>query len=447
MISRREWLALVGKLGVIGAAASLGLSLPAHAVTRPTATLNPLFLNVSPRPVISSRTAPRLVTTLLTGPNGSSFGHDRYYRNAASLWTDNPNNTPLITWGYNVDGGQWFQCATEAAGVQRVWVNLTWVAVAGETYWLSFTVDSKTGTHQNQNVAIKNGTWAGISMLNNPALGRYAMGGLCTVGTATAGARIGIGVLNANAFDATIRYSNIMLERVPYGRAYPSEYIRPGDQQAFNYSRSSTITSGLESAIVIGSTYSTPRRSNVLVIGDSFTNDPGDFPWWLRSYLSRYNVAVTWAGVGGAKIADITGQLATALARQALTTTAPPYSVCIAEGGVNDVVARRTLAQMQTDRLAQIEAIRAAGMVPILVTVTPYEAGDAAQKALTASYNAWLKTLGYPLYDMYADADNGSAAFKTSWGSGDGTHPGQLAGQGMDIIGQRLADLVMLIVD
>ena len=63
------------------------------------------------------------------------------------------------------------------------------------------------------------------------------------------------------------------------------------------------------------------------------------------------------------------------------------------------------------------------------------------------SQKTWIRTIGYPLYDMYTDAASGVNAMKTSWGSVDGLHPGQSYTQGSDIIGQRLASLVQLVGD
>ena len=447
MISRREWLALVGKLGVIGAAASLGLSLPAHAVTRPNATLNPLFLNASPRPVLSRRTDPRMVENLMSGGNGVVFGYDRYFKGAGSDWGDFPTNTPSITWGYNVDGGQWLECATTAAGVTRVWAALSFTAVVGETYFLSFTVDSKTGSHANGNATLASGTFTGGTVqVNNPSPGRYALGGLCTVGGAIQ-VRLGIGVNSTNAADATIRYSNVMVERVPKGQTYPNEYVRPGDQQVFAYTRSSVVTSGLEGTPTVGDVYAIPRRSSVLVLGDSFANDATDFPGKLRIALRGKPIAVNFYGVAGARIDQITDQIASGMARQALTPTASPYTVCIAHGGVNDVAQGNTFATAQTRRLAQIAAVEAAGMRPILLTIPPYNPASAGQQTIIDDYNAWIKTLGYPLYDLYADANDGAGDFKASWNASDGVHPGSAQGEGYDIMGRRLADLLMLIGD
>lgn len=447
MISRRDWLALVGKLGVIGAAAAVGLGTSAHAVTRPTATLNPLFLNVPPRVPISQRTEPRMVENLMSGGNGTVFGYDRYYKGTGSDWGDFPTNTPAITWGYNVDGGQWFECATTTAGVTRVWAAMSFTAVVGETYFLSFTVDSKTGSHANGNATLATGTFTGGTVLvNNPSPGRYALGGLCTAG-GTIQVRLGIGVNSTNAADATIRYSNVMVERVPKGQTYPNEYVRPGDQQVFAYTRSSVVTSGLEGTPTIGATYSIPTRSSVLVLGDSFANDATDFPGKLRTWLKHRNIAVNFAGVPGARIEEITTQIASGQARQALTPTASPYTLCIAHGGVNDVAQGKTLSHAQSTRMDQIAAIEAAGMRPLLLTIPPYNPASAGQQTIIDTYNAWIKTLGYPLYDLYADANDGSGDFKASWNASDGVHPGSAQGEGYDIMGKRLANLIMLIGD
>lgn len=443
MISRREWLALVGKLGVIGAAASLGLSLPAHAVTRPTATLNPLFLNVSPRPVISSRTAPRLVENLLAGVTASSTGRDLYFRGTGSDWTDFPASTPNIVWGNDVDGGQWLQFTSEAAGVQRVWVNVGIGTIyAGQTIFCTFTVDSKTGTHVGNNASVTGVTLTGgTNSLNNIGPGRYAIWGYCTVG-GTMTIRLGIGTDANNANNATIRISDIMVERVPFGTTYPSEYVRPGDQRIFNYTRTGTMTSGAVGTPTHGAPYPIPRRSHILVLGDSFANDAGDFHTHLRAALSGRPIASNGLGVAGHTISQITDQISSGIAR--LTTGASTYTLCIAHGGVNDVAQNRTLAQMQTDRLAQIAAIEAAGMLPVLLTTSPLNAATAGQQTVMDGYNAWIKTLGYPTYDLFTDASNGSGDFNTAWASLDGVHP---TSPGYRIMGQRLADLIQLIGD
>ena len=425
-------------------------------MVRPAVSLNTLFLNASPRPVVSSRTAPRLVENLLSGGNGVVFGYDRYYKGTGSSWGDNPTNTDQITWGYNVDGGQWFEVTTVQGGVNRVWASFTFTAQVGTTYLISANIDSKSGTNGNNgHILISSGTFTGgVTVVHNPAIGRVVLGGRCTSG-GNITVRIGIGTNGANDFNATMRFSNVMLEIVPDGQVAPGDYVRPGDQQVFNYTSSATVTSGIVGTPTLGTPYAIPRRSSVLIIGDSWANDLpfeaggdfGDFPWQVRRHLRGRKIAVNAYGVAGHTISQITAQIAAAVARQATTPSASRYTLCIAEGGTNDVAFGRTLAQMQADRLAQIAAILAAGMYPILMTTPPRNAASGAQQSVIDGYNAWIKTLGYPVYDLYADANDGNGDFKTAWDSADGVHIGVNLNEGADIMGQRLADIIMLVGD
>ena len=416
-------------------------------MTRPAITGEPLFYNVPTRPVMSSRTAPRMVETLLGRGNGSTtFGYERYYKNAVSSWGDFPTDTASVTWGYNVDGGDWFQCTTTAAGVQRVWAQVGFPAVLGERYLVSFTVDSKTGVTGGYNTTVAGATFTGTASLQNITAGRYVLDLTCTAGGGAL-VRLGVGVLSNNANDASMRFSNVMVERVSVGTTYPSEYVRPGDRQVFNYTLSGVVTSGSVGTPTTGTPYAIPRRSSVLILGDSFANDPTDYPYWLRYHLRRFPIATNGLGESGATISQITPQIASELARQARTPLAFPYTVCIAHGGVNDVNSNRTLAQMQTDRLAQIAAIEAAGMLPILLTTSPLNNANGSQQTVMDGYNAWLKTLGYPLYDLFTDASDGNNDFKASWNSSDGVHPGSGISEGFSIMGRRLADLLLVLGD
>ena len=454
-MTRREWLTLVGRLGVIGAAAAVGIGSHAHAVTRPTATLNPLFLNVSPRPVISSRTSSRFVENFLAGWNGASnYGYRRYYKSSGnSNWGDFPTDTANITWGYSVDGGDWFTVSTTAGSVERAWAQCGFTAVAGQRYLISFTVDSKTGTAGGYNCTVANATFTGTASLQNITPGRYVLDLTCTVGGGAL-VRLGIGVLSSNANNASMRFSNVQVEVVS-GRAYPYEYVPPGDQVSFPYTYTASVNSNVVGTPTLGATYAVPRTSNILVIGDSWANDPwnfgtavyGDFPWQMRRVLAGKNIAINAYGNAGARIDQITDQIATEVARRAAVSGACPYTLCIAHGGTNDVAQAKTLAEMQAVRLAQNAAIEAAGMRPVMVTVPPYNAANASMQTVMNGYNAWLKTLGYPLYDLNADANDGADDLKASWNSGDGVHPGTGYVSGAAIMGQRLADLVQLIGD
>ena len=66
-------------------------------MVRPAVSLNSLFLNVSPRPVISSRTAPRLVWNRMG---------KLYATYSKVAWTQSSADGKY-SWGGDVDGGQW----------------------------------------------------------------------------------------------------------------------------------------------------------------------------------------------------------------------------------------------------------------------------------------------------------------------------------------------------
>ena len=72
-------------------------------MARPAVSLNSLFLNASPRPVLSTRADPRLVTNLLSGGNGVVFGYDRYYKGTGSDWGDDEERlSTLVFIGRNL---------------------------------------------------------------------------------------------------------------------------------------------------------------------------------------------------------------------------------------------------------------------------------------------------------------------------------------------------------
>jgi lysophospholipase L1-like esterase len=419
-------------------------------MVRPTVSLNSLFLNVSPRPVISSRTAPRLVWNRMG---------KLYATYSKVAWTQSSADGKY-SWGGDVDGGQWVQFTN--AGGEQVFASVPLICRIGQTYILSLTVDAKTGTLDARNfqIAGQSTTPTGTWNLTNPALGRHAL-----VFTATSSGavtiRIGIGTNTTNTAAATLRVSNVMVEIAETtARTYPYEYVTPGDQRVYNYTHTNTLTGTLVNTPTLGTAYPIPTNSSVLVIGDSLSDTEnnidddagsswGDFPRQMRRMLPNGRVAVNTRGVSGTQIAAITTQLTNALAETKGAVGASPYTICILEGGVNDMqVGARTLAQMQTDKLAQIAAVQAAGMVPVLVGLSAWKTfatWTAPFQTQTLAYNAWLKTLGYPFYDLYADSDDGTGTIKTSWGSSDGLHPSGSYTGGQAIMGQRLADLLMLV--
>jgi len=408
---------------------------------------NALYYNVPSRPGMSSRTNPRIVTNLMT-PNLKTY-------TKAAGWAQSAADGKY-TWGGDVDGGQWVEFSN--AGGEQVFTSIDIYLRKGMRYVLSLTVEAKTGTLNARNFQITSAAQTGTWELSNPALGRHVLAFTATSNLQVA-MRIGIGTEAANTLAATLRVSNIMIEiSSDSARTYPYEYVQPGTQRAYAYTHTNTVSTTLCGTPTLGTSYAIPTRSSVLVVGDSFsdTHDNatnfggtsfGDFPFQMRRWLP--NCAVTTRGVSGKQISEITTLMSAAVAESIGAVGASPYTVCISQGGVNDMqVGSRTLAQMQADKLAQIDAIKAAGMVPVLVGIGAWDGfatWTAPFQVTTLAYNAWLKTLGYPMYDLYADSDDGTGTIKTAWGSSDGLHPGTGVSAGQAIMGQRLADLIQLI--
>lgn len=426
---------------------------------RPAVSSNTLFLNVSPRPVVSSRTAPRIVQNIMLPTLRN------YYVHASTVWAESPSGSANIVWGYEIDGGQWFSCQTVVGVEERVIGQFTWGTIPGAKYLISWAVDSKTGTHTgtgNYNL-IGPATFSGTTLLSNIAVGRHAVVVTCTGGTA-ATLRLGIGAAANNAANATIRISNVQIEMLDVNdtRTYPYEYITPGDQRAYNYTHTNTMVGSVVQTPTLGTPYTIPRNCSVLCLGDSFMDtfdspilsagQHGDAPYQARRMFPLRKYAINTRAWPGARISEITTQLTGALAETQGASGASPYTLCISQGGINDqILYDATLAQMQTDKLAQIAAIKNAGMLPVLVNIAAFDGSvtywTSGRQTIVEQYNAWLATLGYPLYDLYTDSNDGTGTMKSSWGSSDGLHPGVGWTGGQSIMGQRLADLILLIGD
>ena len=419
-------------------------------ISRPTATLNPLFFNVPPHVPISQRTAPRIVQNLLTK-------NLQTYTKAAG-WSQNAADEKY-TWGGDVDGGQWVEFSAGAG--EQVFVTLTLSLKVGQRYILSLIVDSKTGTLDARNFQITTSGHSGTWHLTNPDVGRHALVFTAT-SSGTTNLRIGIGTNVANTGAATLRISNVQAEiSTSSARDYPYEYVQPSTTRAYNYTNVTPMTGTLCGTPTLGEAYEIPRTSSVLVVGDSFSDSNpnldfggtefGDYPFHMQRMLPVGRFSVNTRAISGQTIAQITTQIENALTESVGSVGAAPYGVIIAQGGVNDMIlSGRTLAQMQADKLAQIAVIEAAGAVPVLVGIAAwdgYVSWTSDRQAQTIAYNAWLSTLGYPLYDIYTDSDDGTGTMKTSWGSSDGLHPGTGYAQGQFIIGRRLSALIQLIGD
>lgn len=406
----------------------------------------PVFFNI-PQPFSTSPIPqPRIVYNIM------SSRYRVYNKSATSDWGDFPTATLAVTWGGDVDPSQQWLEVTNSGGVTRAWATFSIRMVVGYRYLISFTVDSIAGTMANGNFT--SSLTGGITLSST---GRYAVA-QTPVANGNISIRLGIGTDNVNTNpNCTIRFSNVMVEIAPLPRTYPYEYVNPFDQRAFPYTYTATMTGTKVNVVTTGTPYTISPYTTSLVVGDSFTNDQsgtppdfgavptyGDFPYQARRWLAS-QFGINSRGVPGASIDQITQQIIDALAETTITAGVSPYLTCIAEGGIINISAGQSLAQIQTAKLNQIAVITGNGMVPVLFGLTPWDAANASQAQMILDVNAWMSTLGYPMYNPYYDADNGLGKLKSAWGSPDGLHPGTSATNGSAMMGTRLTQLLELL--
>lgn len=428
-----------------------------------SAAADPVLLNVPDRPVRFTGTPARIVTNQMARTLGTY---------AAAPWATFVSGTGTKTVTYD-DTAKTVTSNVESGCVTcRAWGEFTFTSQPGQTYILSYTVTaySLVGVGSaTREITIAGGTCTGTCNADVIILGRQAV--VFTTATAvTTTVRLGIGTSSGTSAEEHVTFGNVMLEALrgeERSRVYPYEYVPPGDSRAFNYTYTATMSGTSVTNPVLGTAYTIPKYASVLAVGDSFCNDIAkDYPYLLRnenvafqngypsSWAETYPlpavtmprlVAISERCVSGATLPAITANLVAALAETYADATVSPWTVVLLEGGVNDVSAGATLESMQAQRLAQIAAVVAYRAIPVLVGVGPFDGTPAPKQAVLDGFNAWMRTLGYPMYDMYLDANSGSATWKANWVTPDGTHPGTNRNEGQSKIAIKLANLLLRI--
>lgn len=158
-----------------------------------------------------------------------------------------------------------------------------------------------------------------------------------------------------------------------------------------------------------------------IVVGDSFGNEFGEYPYLLDITAENYCVA------GDRLILDIEPTYATDVANRLTTTT-----IAVIQGGVNDILNAEVLGDIQTALTSCVTTAKAAGLDVVVVNIGPwknYVGWSAGEQTTTDNYNAWLATQdsvqGFTLVDIYTALESGSSAdeLDASYDSGDGLHP------------------------
>lgn len=370
---------------------------------------------------------------------------------ATNVWSAVPSSTdPSIVFS---EPNQSINCTTNA-GALRVFAYAPYDGLTsiGDKYIVAFNVTSISGTMTQNNFSVTGVSVTGTTTKNCTTTGRYAM----VITATTAGQmtlRFGIGCSANDIAGLQITIEDIMVELINNNstRTYPYPYTPPERSRALDKTYSAVVTSNIVGTETVGTATSFPKNRSVLVIGDSFTNDGygsetsrGDFPYQMVRLEPR--LAMCCYGVTGHTLSQIRAQLTTMQADSHYDSRLAGFKVCIAEGGLNDIIANATLASMQTEKIATFAEIRALGMVPVSINIAVYNGGTAGQKTAITDYNTWHDAYcvanGIPYYNIYGDSDDGTGNFKTIWASLDGIHPGVLWNGGAHIMAKRMIELL-----
>lgn len=192
--------------------------------------------------------------------------------------------------------------------------------------------------------------------------------------------------------------------------------------------------------------------ARVAVLGDSFAAlaldtttglnfDARSWVSWLPFHASgRIILPQSYIqGVSGQDTEGVTARVGN------ITALDPKPDYCYVLAGANDIVkpTRPTLAEMQGWLGAAFSALRAAGIVPVAMTLLPRsDANSLAQNQWRMALNAWLRELASDGQVLLADisryfADSSNAVISAR--SYDGVHP---AAPGADILGQAAWDAI-----
>lgn len=176
----------------------------------------------------------------------------------------------------------------------------------------------------------------------------------------------------------------------------------------------------------------TVYTNSALIVGDSITDDvsvhagrQGNWPYHLASWPD-----FQFQNLGTASdklIVDIEPTFATDVGNRESNA-----DIAIIQGGVNDVQASATAANMWAATSSMITTAKAAGMSVIVINVMPWKNAvtwSAGEQTVTDDYNALLAaneaSSGFTLVDAYSALEDPANADEMlpAYDSGDGLHP------------------------
>ena len=188
-----------------------------------------------------------------------------------------------------------------------------------------------------------------------------------------------------------------------------------------------TIVACLGDSITAGSPLWDPDPDVRARIGDAL-DERSQWQWWA----AQLNATLDFRNHG--VYGERTDQIATRL-----DAAARGAAVLIVQGGINDVVQKRSVDDVARNLTEMVERGRALGLAVALVDVLPWNNGDARAASDIVRLNALISAaaagLGVPLlpfYDTLADPDQ-SHRMRDAY-TDDGDHPSV---EGHRLLGER----------
>lgn len=315
------------------------------------------------------------------------------------------------------------------AGTLRAFVGVTYAAF-DTAKWYAFGARcasiTSTGTWTRSQIYVNTTPTAGEQDVLVTAAGRWCV--VFNPSDPSSLLRLGIGIAGN---ETVLEGEQIVLEdpflfELADENGIPPEYVG-STPVIIPYDNPCSLASNVITQAAYGAIQPYKRSDVVLFAGDSFGNDSSEYPTLVRN---AYQIEAHITNTAENQLDEIGTQITDYIANP---STSDPINlaakVCVMNGGINDILADVSLETMQSRLNANIAALRAADIIPVVLCVAPWKANaswSSGRQTVTDNYNAWLLArtdiLTVNIYDPLEDpstADTMLAAYANI----DGLHP------------------------